>query len=244
MKKLTILFLFLCTTVAIAQEKVKLRLKYNKGDVYEIKIKMNQSMGAVASTTSTMLMEQVITNTSKEFFEATTNFTNVVMQVEQGGTLQTYDSSKPVDENNAFSKQMQSTLDPILNATMTTKGNYRGEIVEFNVEPNIPGVEKMTNSSNNVVYPEESIMVGSKWSMTKEESGISMNFDYVVKEIRKNIVVLDVSGKISGIASGTISGVLNVNKSNGIPSESTIKMTMDIGPQKMVMDINALMTKK
>lgn len=243
MKKISILFFILCSTVVFAQEEVLLRLEYKKGDVYDITMKMKQDMGTLMNSVMTMEMKQEITEVNKEDYLCAMNIGNIKMDVFQGENVQSYDSTKEVKEGDVFANQMKQALGGMLEATILFKGNYLGEALEVKIEPNVPGMEKMMASNESVVYPKEKVKVGSIWNMTKNQNGVVMNFTYTVKEINKEFVFIDISGDTSGLATGEISGKMKLDRKDGVPTESTIIIDMDTGGQKVATTVD-MITKK
>jgi hypothetical protein len=162
----------------------------------------------------------------------------------QGGQVMSFDSTKSDEELDDTGKMMKAQMGPMLSALIYAKGNNLGEMLEVKVEPSIPGVEDMAKQSSNVVYPTEAVSVGSTWTMTKEEKGMKMDFLYTVKSISSDKVVLDLSGDVSGMATGKISGNMNIDKASGIPENSTIDMNMSVSGQELKSKITMTMVKK
>lgn len=233
MKKISILLLVFCSTLVFAQEEVLLRLNYNKGDTYMISMKMKQDMGALANSIMTMAMKQEITETTKEGYSCSMKIEQIKMDVVQGENVQSYDSSIEIKEEDAFGKQMQQALGGMLSATMFIKGNNLGEMLAVKIEPNVPGMEQMMNSNESVIYPKEAIKEGSIWSMEKDQNGVKMKFNYTVKEIKSKTILLSIDGDASGVASGTISGNMTLDRNDGVPINSKIDIILETAGQKI-----------
>lgn len=233
MKKFTTLLLLFSTVLVFAQEEVLLRLNYKKGDVYSISMKMNQDMGGLAKSLMTLGMKQEITETTKDGYSCSMKIENIKMDVTQGDKINSYDSSKEVKEDDAFASQMQQTLGGMLSATMLMKGNNLGEVLDIKIEPNLPGMEQMMNSNESVIYPEEAIKETSSWRMTRDQNGIKMIFNYTVKEISKETILLLVDGDASGVASGTISGTIIIDRNDGVPVNSKLDINLETAGQKI-----------
>jgi hypothetical protein len=233
MKKISILFFVFCSTILFAQEEVLLRLNYKKGDTYIMSMKMSQDMGSLANSKMTMEIKQEITETTKDDYSCSMKIENVKMDVIQGENIQSYDSSKKIEEDDVFGNQMKQALGGMLSANIVMKGNYLGEALDIKVEPNVPGMEEMMSSNESVVYPKEPIKVGSTWTMVKDKNGIKMNFNYLVKEINKEVILLTINGDASGVASGTISGTMKVDRNDGVPLNSKIEIILETAGQKV-----------
>lgn len=244
MKKIILALLLGVTMVSVGQEKVLLRLNYEKGDAYEMNMKMTQDMGATMSMSSNMTMLQNVKSVSGDEYEIDSKITKIVMNMSQGGMQMSYDSSKKEEELDETGKMMKTQMGPMLQAVITTKSNSLGKVIETKVVPNVPGASDLTQQSNSVVYPEKAVILGDTWSMTKDSKGMKFNFIYKVKAITLKNVSLDISGTVEGLATGNITGFMNVDKKSGLPLTSKINMAMKIQGQDLKTNINMTMVKK
>ena len=244
MKKLLILFLVISANLAFAQDAVVLRLNYEKGATYDVGMNISQQMGAVMSMGMFVNMEVKVTDVKDDIYDSEMKFTKMTMDMLQGGQAMSFDSSKSDDELDEVGKKMKAQMAPMLKAIIYAKGNNLGEITDVKVEPSIPGVEDMAKQSSNFVYPKEAIKVGSTWSMVKEDKGMKMNFVYTVNSMTKDKVILDLSGDVSGAATGSILGSMNIDKVSGIPDSSLVNMNMSVNGQELKLKIETLMVKK
>ena len=244
MKKLLILFLVISANLTFAQDAVVLRLNYEKGATYDVGMNISQQMGAVMSMGMFVNMEVKVTDVKDDIYDSEMKFTKMTMDMLQGGQAMSFDSSKSDDELDEVGKKMKAQMAPMLKAIIYAKGNNLGEITDVKVEPSIPGVEDMAKQSSNFVYPKEAIKVGSTWSMVKEEKGMKMNFVYTVNSMTKDKVILDLSGDVSGAATGSILGSMNIDKVSGIPDSSLVNMNMSVNGQELKLKIKTLMVKK
>ena len=244
MKKLLILFLVISANLTFAQDAVVLRLNYEKGATYDVGMNISQQMGAVMSMGMFVNMEVKVTDVKDDIYDSEMKFTKMTMDMLQGGQAMSFDSSKSDDELDEVGKKMKAQMAPMLKAIIYAKGNNLGEITDVKVEPSIPGVEDMAKQSSNFVYPKEAIKVGSTWSMVKEEKGMKMNFVYTVNSMTKDKVILDLSGDVSGAATGSILGSMNIDKVSGIPDSSLVNMNMSVNGQELKLKIETLMVKK
>ncbi|MHB0754134.1 DUF6263 family protein [Polaribacter sp. M15] len=243
MKKLVFLLIAVITVNLAAQESVVLRYNYKKGDIYQIKMLMSQDMGAVMSQKTGSIMTQKTIDVVGDTIVNQTKIDKMVMDMNQGGQEMNYDSSKKEEDLDAAGKMMKEQMKPILSALVTTKSNGLGEVFSTVIEPNIPQVAQMGNKGSSVVYPKEALKVGSFWSSTNNESGMTMAMKYTVKSISDKVVMLTVSGDISGMGSGTISGDMTIDRSSGVASETQLKMKLDIQGQQMLMSVEGSMEK-
>lgn len=208
-----------------------------------MKMKMSQDMGTMMSMDMNMSMKQDITSVTGDTYVSQMKIAKISTDISQGGMNMSYDSTKSDDELDAGGKAMKGQMGPMLNAVITVKGNSIGEIFETTVEPSVPGTQDLTEQSNNVVYPKKALRVGDTWKMTKSNKGMDINFVYKVKSITKEVVLLDISGTVGGIAEGTITGDMNVDRKSGVPLISNVNMNMTVQGQEMITKMTATMTK-
>lgn len=244
MKKLVLFFLVISVNMSVAQEGVLLRLNYENNATYSTKTTVSQEMGAMMSMEMSMDMEMEVMSVENENYDTKTKFTNMSMEMLQGGNLMTFDSSKSDDELDAAGKMMKSQMGPMLEAVIYSNVTTLGEASVVSIEPMIPGVEDIANQSSIVVYPKEAVKVGSTWTMSKEEKGMKMDFLYTVQSISKENVLVDVSGEVSGMGSGKITGNITINRASGIPIKSLIEMNLSVSEQQLKMKAITEIAKK
>ncbi len=244
MKKLVLFFLVISVNMSVAQEGVLLRLNYENNATYSTKTTVSQEMGAMMSMEMSMDMEMEVMAVENENYDTKTKFTNMSMEMLQGGNLMTFDSSKSDDELDAAGKMMKSQMGPMLEAVIYSNVTTLGEASVVSIEPMIPGVEDIANQSSIVVYPKEAVKVGSTWTMSKEEKGMKMDFLYTVQSISKENVLVDVSGEVSGMGSGKITGNITINRASGIPIKSLIEMNLSVSEQQLKMKAITEIAKK
>lgn len=244
MKKFFTLALLAITLISTAQESTLLRVKYNKGDAYAMTMDITQNMGALSSMRMTMLADVAITDVEGDVYRSETKFTKMTMDMLNGGNVMSFDSDKSDDELDDTGKMMKAQMGPMLKMIVFTKGNNLGEILELKIEPDFPGASGMVNQSSTITYPKEAVKAGSTWNITKEEKGMKMDFIYTVKSISKDNVLLAVSGNISGMGEGTISGSSTIDRASGMASKSAIDMTMSIAEQEVKSTVSIVMVKQ
>jgi FKBP-type peptidyl-prolyl cis-trans isomerase 2 len=243
MKKLFILFLVISANLSLAQDAVLLRVKYEEGATYNVAMKMSQEMGAMMSMGMTIDMDLKVTSVQEETYDSEMKFTKMTMDMLQAGNAISYDSSKSDDELDEGGKMMKTQMGPMLEAVIYAKGNHLGEIIEAKVEPNVIGMEDIAQQSSNIVYPTEAVKVGSTWTNSKDEKGMIMEYIYTVKSISEDKIVLDLTGEVSGMAVGKITGTMDIERSSGIPVNSLIDMNLSVSGQDMKSTVTMVMTK-
>jgi Family of unknown function (DUF6263) len=242
MKKFFTLLLLAMSLVSMAQESTLLRVNYNKGDQYIMTMDMKQDMAAM-SMLMKMDMSIDVKNVEGNVYNTEMKIERISMDMSQGGMNMSYDSDKSDDELDATGKQMQMQFAPMLEMIIFAKSNNLGEVLETKIEPNIPNADQFANQTGSVVYPENEVKVGDTWSFEKDRQGMKMDFIYSVKSITKDRVFLDVSGKISALAEGTINGNIEIDRAKGIPLKSSIEMEMSISGQQIKTSITVTMKK-
>jgi len=125
-----------------------------------------------------------------------TKIDKMVMDMSQVGQTMNYDSSKKDEELDVTGKMMKEQMKPILSALVTTKSISLRDVYSTVIEPNIPEVAQMQMGKQNssVIYPKEALKIGSSWTASTNESGMTMAMKYTVKSISDKIVMLTVSG--------------------------------------------------
>lgn len=239
-KVISTVVLLLITVVVSAQETVKLRVKYQKGDEYQMTMTMEQNMGMISSNTL-MIAKNTIVEVENDEFTTKTKFERIKMDMIQAGATMSYDSDTKEEELDEMGKMLKTQVGGLLKAEITSKTNARGKVLDVKITPPMPGAESM--SSSGILYPEEALKVGDSWSEKKEQAGMVLNFVYKLTAIGSKEVTIEVSGDVSGMATGTISGNMSVNKTTGIPSQSSIEMKMDASGQKIDTKVSIEMKK-
>lgn len=241
MKKLFILFLVASTTISFAQETALLRLNYKKGDKYTMNMKQSMNTAAMANNTDIDMVLEV-TDVADNMFTTVTKFAKMKMDMMQGGMQMSYDSSKKDEELDQMGLMLKQQISPMLKTVITTKNDVYGKNVDVQVTPEGPMSEQFKNSSS-VTYPEKAVKVGDTWKNETENQGVKSIVEYKVKEITATKVVLDFSGTLSGVATGTSSGMVEVDRESGALLKSVLKNVLKAGGQDMKMDMEITMTK-
>ena len=204
---------------------------------------ISQEMGAAGGMNMKMNANISITDVSDGVYTNETKFSRMIVNVLAGGQDMSFDSNTKDEDLDDTGKALKAQMGPILGAIITTKGNNLGEVLEVTMTPNIPGADDMASQNSNVVYPKEAVKVGSTWNFEQEQKGMKMNFVYTVKSISNSLVVLNITGDVTGMAEGNITGSMNVDKHSGVPSKSNIDMALNVGGQEMATKISAIMKK-
>lgn len=233
MKKILVTLLLGITTVSFAQEKVLLRLNYKKGDRYETEMKMNQDMG-VGKMEMVVKMQTTVEGKNKDGFDTKMNFTYLSSYAMQGGQEKVnFNTDMKESEMTAEQKQFKASIAPILGTTMFMNVSKLGKNKLVKVEPSVPGVDKLTNQVNTILYPEEPVSVGSTWNKVNSTQGIQVDLTYTVKEITKDKVTAVLKGKSDKLPGSIIEGTVEIDRKSGVPLKSVLNMSISAGGMSM-----------
>ena len=242
MKRIVLLVSIAFTTLSIAQEAVKLRLNYKSGDQYLMEMSMKQDSPVMAMNMQ-MNSTVAISNAKDGNYLSEMKFTKIAMDMMQGGTQMSASTDDKDEDLDAIGKQVKSQLSQMLAVTISRESDKRGNVLTTKISPNLPGVNQMTNQAGSIVYPEKALRVGGTWTDEKTEQGVVTKTTYKVASISKSLVVLDVTGALSGTGKGTISGAVNIDRVSGVPTSSSTKIEMDVQGISMKMEVNITMKK-
>jgi hypothetical protein len=70
-----------------------------------------------------------------------------------------------------------------------------------------------------------------------------LDFVYKVTSILKDKVELEITGKASGMATGDITGTMEIDRTSGVPLKSNIDMSLSVQGQDMNSKVTMIMTK-
>lgn len=251
MKKIILLALVITNFTATAQESVLLRLNYNKGDNYLTIVELNQNMGGQGEMNMNMEMYSTVNNVDDKAIILESKIESIVMTMNVGGMAMNYDSkamnydsNKTDEELDPMGQMMKSQFDLILQATIYNTFDRYGNVLEVRMKPKpLPGMEQFTDNQNAINFPDEEVSVGSSWTSEVDKQGMKVLTKYSVSKIYDGVVLLDISGTVSGLATGNINGKSIVNISSGIQAASTIEMTMSVQGMEMSFVTSSTMTK-
>ena len=236
MKKIILLALVITTFTATAQESVLLRLNYNKGDNYLTTVELKQSMGVQGEMNMNMEMNSNVSSADNQAIILESKIGSIVMDMNQGGMAMSYDSNKSGEELDQMGQMMKSQFDPILQATIYNSVDRYGNVLEVRME-------QFTGNQNAINFPVEEVSVGSSWTSEVDKQGMKILTKYTVSEIADGAVLLEISGEVSGLATGAMNGKSTVDISSGIQTASTIEMTMSVQGMEMSFITTSTMTK-
>ena len=234
MKKLLILFLAFTANVSLAQESVKLRLNYSKGDVYKVEMTQNISSPQMVMDMK-MSSKMSITNVDGDTFNSESKFTRVVVDLMQGMNAMSYDSNKSDDELDEMGMMMKSQMSPMLKAVISVKGTNLGEVLESSSSVAFQGSENLGKS--NVVFPKEAVKVGDTFKMEQSSQGVTLSMTFTVKSISAKEVVLGMAS--SGTAE--VTGSMTIDRASGAVLNS--EMVTSVEAQGMTTKVKVVSTK-
>lgn len=239
MKKLCTLLLLAVTLISTAQESTLLRLKYNKGDQYLVKMAINQDMGGGAMLVNMGMDMKIDVKDAKDgVYDTEMSFARMSMDMNgQGMNVKVATDSKDEDLDEQ-GKMMKVQMAPALEMVIGAKVDDRGKTSDMKIIKGTGDIEQFKQSNNSVEYPEKAVKVGDTWVEEKENKGMIMKYTYKVESITSSDVILAVGGEVSGAATGTFKGKMDINRDNGIPKDGEIKMDFQMMGQEVKMNIN------
>ena len=229
---------------AVAQESVLLRLNYEKGDEYLIKMNMVQDMSAMGMLMNMKMdMSMNVVDFQKEVFSTEMKITKISMNMMQSGMEMSFDSDAKDEDLDMMGKQLKAQFSPMMEAVIYAKTNNLGKVLTTETKPNFPGMDQMTNQSGSIEYPKEALKVGDSWTVDNEASGNKITMVYELKSIEAEVVTVDLTGAISGAGEGKISGELTIDKETGIALKTVMNTDMLVQGQKTTSKVDMTMKK-
>jgi hypothetical protein len=243
MKRIIIVLFVLASLTGVSQESVLLRVNYQKGDMYVVKMEQKQDMGAQGGVDLTMTMNMIVEEVNEDNYKTESKIAAIVMDMAQGINFMSYDSSKKAEDLDEAGKMMKGQFDPMMKAVIYTTISKLGENVETKIEPSIPGMDQMASESGAIRYPEEKVSVGSSWTSEDEKQGMKLATTYKVAKIENGTVYLEISGTVSGLGKGTITGNAEVDIETGVQKIADVKTKISINGMEMSVS-SKMITKK
>ncbi|WP_426430548.1 DUF6263 family protein [Winogradskyella sp. HB-48] len=244
MKKILVALLLCISTLAFSQEKTLLRLNYKKGDVYEIKTVMNQNMGEVMTMDMDMTMSLNVTEVKDNNITTEATFNHVKMSMESMGQKMAYDSNTKESEMDPFAQGAHAEMKKLIESVVLIENDTRGNITNTELKSGTADISAFKDNMGGMIYPEDPVEVGTTWSASKEQQGMTIESTYKVTAITDDTVELEVTGKITGTAEGTLDGKSNINKETGNVIKSEVNMAFTVEGQKVGSTITITSTKK
>ena len=237
MKKVLLALLLCVGTLAFAQEKVLLRLNYEEGDKYEVKTVMNQDMGELMDMGISMTMNLNVTDTKDNSIVTEATFSKVKMTMDYMGQSMVYDSTMDESEMDEFAKGAHSEMKKLMETVMIIENDKLGNIKDTEIKTGIADVDSFKDNMSGMVYPEEAVGVGSKWTASKEQKGMNINSTYEVTSITDDTVEIKVTGTIAGASEGTLNGKSSIEIKTGNVIKSEVNMAFSIEGQEVKSDV-------
>lgn len=243
MKNLVTLLVFVFTLTGSAQESVLLRLNYKKGDSYLLKMNMKQDMGVMKMDVKMHLKTDVIAveNTS---FITKNKFVKMAMDMEAQGQKMHYDSDIEEDKMDAFAKGVHKEMSSLKKTIILITYDALGNVIKSKVETGASNVNAFKENMTSFVLPKQKVSVGSTWINEKTSAkGLKTKYIYKVTAIEKDKILLNVSGTISELATGTIKGTAVVNRKIGTLSNMDLKLDMKMMGTTVKSEVNTVVEK-
>ena len=113
MKKLVAILFLAASTICVAQESVKLRLKYAKGDAYNVEISQNVSSPQMVMDMK-MTSRLDVTEVDGDVYSSEKKITKIVMDIMQGLNAMSYDSSKSDEDLDEMGMMLKSQMNAVI----------------------------------------------------------------------------------------------------------------------------------
>ena len=243
MKKLLLLFVVATSLSAFCQDSVLLRANYNEGDEFLIDLEQSQNMGAAGGMDMKIKMNMSIIKKEGDSFTAASKISTIKMNMLQGGRIMDFDSTKKEEDLDETGKMFKQQFDPMLKALITTKVTNRGEATDIKVEPMAPGMEEFLKQSSSIKYPEEKVSVGSSWSTELNQQGMKIVTKYTVSKIIEGKVYLDVTGDVSGMGAGKVTGAIVIDATTGVQDTANTEVKVSANGAEVIITAKVKTTK-
>lgn len=266
-------------------DSVTIRIQLQKGQTFPLKSDNNMSIEmTIADSTMSMDMNmgQVFEYTVNDVdddgnmtLDATVKRVLISMQM-MNGIEMAYDSDTPQSEDEEEIDIMSATYSKMIGTKMSTKFSPTGEILDFSgmedfmqetlgedLNPTLQksyGNDAMKELMKQMssYLPQHPVTIGDSWDMEITWSGMTINYTYTLKSIKKDIYILDIKGDMNmdlgkmmgemtqmpedmGIEyhmSGDLSGYMHINKTDGWIQEMVHYMNVS-GEMRMKMPEDA-----
>lgn len=244
MKKLLLLFVVATSLSAFCQDSVLLRANYNVGDEFLIDLEQSQNMGAAGGMDMKIKMNMSIIKKEGDSFTAASKISTIKMNMLQGGRIMDFDSTKKEEDLDETGNMFKQQFDPMLKALITTKMTNRGEATDIKVEPMAPGMEEFVKQqSSSIKYPEEKVSVGSSWSTELSQQGMKIVTKYTVSKIIEGKVYLDVTGDVSGMGAGKVTGAIVIDATTGVQDTANTEVKVSANGAEVTITVKVKTTK-
>lgn len=238
MKKLIYVVALFVSFNMMAQETALLRVNYTAGDTYKVELKTNQDMGAMMNLDMTMYMDFVVGEKGPETTRISTKATRVVSETTQQGITTKFDSNTKEEDLDAAGKMMKTQMGAIIGQEVSYDVDELGKT--SNISSSLVGAGDM----NSIEYPKEAVALGFSWKSSKSNNGVTMDLTYKVKEISSEFVYLEMSGTTSGVATGDVNGLMQIERSTGTVLNSEMEMNSTVMGQTMKTTVSVKMIKQ
>ena len=200
-------------------------------------------MGVQGKMNMNMEMNSTVSSADDKVIMLELKIGSIIMNMNQGGMAMSYDSNKSSEELDQMGQMMKSQFDPILQATIYNSLDRYGNVLEVRTEPSLTGMKQFTGNQNAINFPDEEVSVVSSRTSEFDNKGMKILTKYSVSEIAGRAVLLEISGEVSGLATGAMNGKSTVDISSGIQTASMIEMTMSVQGMEMSFITTSTMTK-
>ncbi|WP_299104844.1 DUF6263 family protein [uncultured Tenacibaculum sp.] len=205
---------------------------------------MKQNMIGMMDLDINMDMSMKVTGFENDYYSTEMKFTHATIDMMAQGKTIKYDSNVKEEDMNPFAKGAHVKMKPLLESVMGFTYDKLGEVKETKVISGTASADAFKENSNGIMYPKEAVEVGTAWKESKTTGeGVKMNYEYKITAIDNDKVTIGISGTISEVGAGTLTGTAYIERKTGNVSNLTIDMNMDIMGQKMKQVLTMTTTK-
>ncbi|PIE50695.1 MAG: hypothetical protein CSA38_01635 [Flavobacteriales bacterium] len=224
-----------------AQESVLLRLKYQKGDIYSTEVKMKQ-ISPTMTNDMVIYAKAKVTDVKNGKFITENRSNKVTMDMSAMGNTIHYDSTMDESKMDEMVKGIHAQMKPFISSTFSVTYDELGQYSDVAILKGNADIEQFKEGlkSSTVHHPQKAVKVGSHWSKKNETNGSELNTTYTVSKIDTDFVYLSINGKITGMATGTLTGTAKIDRKTGTLVSSNTKNTINSMGQEIKIDITIL----
>lgn len=240
MKKIVILFVAFYSLTAVSQE-VLLKFNYQKGDVYLVKLEMNQNLGLMGGIDMSAEMKMNIKDVKVLEITAESKIQKMQVDVLQSNSTIRYGTEMKEEDLDAKQKELKTQFDPMMKAVVTQTFNRQGKTISTKVVPQTPGMESFGQRAE---YPKTSVKVGSTWNVEVSDNTTGViKMIYTVSEINGGKVLAAITGTASGLPGSKITGNTIIDIATGNPDVTNVLISVDVQGSKITVGTKVVSTK-
>jgi len=240
MKKIVMLLLAFYSLTAVSQE-VLLKFNYQKGDVYLLKLEMNQNLGIMGGIDMSAEMKMDIKDVKASEITAESKIQKMQVDVLQSTKTISYGTEMKEEGLDDSQKKLKAQFDPMMKALVTQIFNRQGKTLSTKVVPQILGMESFGQRAE---YPIAPVKVGSTWNVEVSDNTAGViKMIYTVSEINKGKVLATITGTASSLIGSEIKGNIIIDVASGNPDITNVLISTEVQGSKITVGTKIISTK-